>query len=120
MVLIGYDPNNGYVEQWMFGHGYALHSGFGDLWVAFGPIGLIFTLFMLVLVLRKLGVAMTSRTASAGLIFASALTVWNIFFAPSYSGLKILTLVLALSFMLRTAPGDSFSPPPGATGAMSR
>jgi hypothetical protein len=104
MAFIGYDPNNGYVERWMFSHGYALHSGFGDFWAIYGPIGLIFTFFMLILVLRKLGTALSSRTASGALIFVSALTVWNIFFAPSYSGLKMLILALALSFMPRPPP----------------
>ena len=104
MAYVGYDPNNGYVEKWMFGHGYALHSGFGDYWAIYGFLGLAFTGFALVIVLRRLGTALADRSASAALIFISSLTIWNVFFAPSYSGMKMLILILALSFIVRPAP----------------
>ena len=39
MALINYNPNNGYVEHWMFSHGYAMHSMFGDLWTSYGLVG---------------------------------------------------------------------------------
>jgi len=104
MAYIGYDPNNGYVEKWMFGHGYALHSTFGDLWAIYGFVGLVFVGFMLALVLRRLGTALVARAASGALIFASALTMWNIFFAPFYSGLRMLILVMALALIAKPAP----------------
>ena len=45
-----------------------------------------------------------AAAASGALIFISSLTIWNIFFAPSYSGMKMLILILALSFIARPAP----------------
>jgi hypothetical protein len=104
MAWINYDANNGYVERWMFGNGYALHSTFGDLWAIYGLVGLVFTGLVLWLVLRKLGSALASRAASGTLIFVGTLTVWNILFAPFYSGLRVMMLVLALSFITRPAP----------------
>jgi hypothetical protein len=99
MAKINYDPNNGYVENWMFGHGYALHSMFGDLWAKYGLVGLALAGFIFFVVLRRLGQTLTTKTASAVLIYASALTLWNVFFAPVYSGLKMLILVFALGMM---------------------
>lgn len=104
MTYIGYEPDNGYVERWMFGNGYALHSGFGDLWAIYGPIGLLFAGTTLILVLRRLGDTLVNRAASGALIFAGSLTVWNVFFAPFYSGLRMLILVMALSLVLRPLP----------------
>jgi hypothetical protein len=108
MSKINYNPNNGYVETWMFGHGYALHSMFGDLWATYGVVGLAFSAFVLFAVLRRLGQTLVNRTASAVLLYASALTLWNVFFAPFYSGLKMLILVFALGLLRRpTAPPES-------------
>ena len=104
MAYIGYDPNNGYVERWMFGNGYALHSTFGDLWAIYGLVGLAFTGFTLALVLRRLGTALVNRAASGALIFASALTVWNVFFAPFYSTLRMMILVMALALIAKPPP----------------
>ena len=104
MAWINYDANNGYVERWMFGHGYALHSMFGDLWAIYGLMGLVFTGVILWQVLRKLGRALANRAASGTLIFLGTVTVWNVFFAPFYSGLRVMILVLALSFITRPPP----------------
>lgn len=104
MAFIGYDPDNGYVERWMFGHGYALHSTFGDLWAIYGLAGLVFTGAITVLVLRRLGAALSARTASGALVFVGSLTLWNILFAPFYSGLRMMILVVALAMVVRPAP----------------
>ena len=105
MAYIGYDPNNGYVEKWMFGHGYALHSTFGDLWAIYG--------------LRRIWSSPASCWPGAAPVAAPrwpperpaarssspvALTMWNIFFAPFYSGLRMLILVMALAFIAKPAP----------------
>ncbi len=112
MSLINYDPNNGYVENWMFGNGYALHSLFGDLWASYGFVGLILTGFVLMTTLRRLGQTLTARRASAALLYASALTLWNIFFAPFNSGLRMLILVFALGLLRRTeTEGDPLTRP---------
>ena len=41
MIDINYDPDNGYVNNFMFGNGIELHSGIGDLWAFMGPVGLV-------------------------------------------------------------------------------
>lgn len=101
MATVNYDPNNGYVENWMFGHSYALHSMFGDLWAQYGIVGLVLVAFILVLVVGWLARAITHKTATGALLFLSVLTLWNIFFAPLYSGLAVLILLMAIGFVPR-------------------
>ena len=48
MAAVGYQPNNGYVETFMFGGGFELHSVAGDLWALFGLPGLAFVILCLV------------------------------------------------------------------------
>jgi hypothetical protein len=101
MSAINYDPNNGYVENYMFGNGYSLHSVVGELWALFGIVGVAFALLVLGLVLRRLGHAVTSSTASAIVLYLSLKTLWNFLFAPWYSALAILMLTLALVVVWR-------------------
>lgn len=108
MSEIGYDPRNGYVERWMFGYNYRLHSMFGDLWAQFGVVGLALAVVIFLLVLRKLSEVITSRTASAAFCFLAVLTLWNVFFAPWYSSMRSLALTLAL--VLITRPSTNSSP----------
>ncbi len=41
MAAIGYQPDNGYVENYMFGGRFELHSLFGDFWASFGIPGIV-------------------------------------------------------------------------------
>lgn len=111
MVTVGYDPNNGYVENWMFGNSYALHSMFGDLWAQYGLVGLAFTLYILYLVLHWLGRGISHKTATTALLFLSVLTLWNIFFAPFYSSMKVLILLCAIAFIRRDREQEGLPPP---------
>ena len=71
-MTVNYDPNNGYVENWMFGHGYALHSTFGDLWAQYGLLGLVFVAFILGLVVGWLASGIGHGPRAAALFFLSA------------------------------------------------
>lgn len=100
---IGYDPNNGYVERFMFGSGYELHSTIGDLWVHYGVMGIGFSLVLVGLTLKGLGRGLANRTASALVVFLALKTLWNLPFAPFYSSVPLMMLFLALVIPLRTA-----------------
>lgn len=99
MAAINYDPNNGYVENYMFGGNIELHSIFGDLWVNFGIPGLIFAALATVLLLRGLGMAVATHTAGAILIFLTVNTVWAMLFGPLYSASRMFIVVLALALL---------------------
>jgi hypothetical protein len=96
MASINYDPNNGYVERYMFGTGYEVHSIMGDLWINFGIAGLGFALVVLVISLMELGRGIASRRASGIVLFLTVTLLWNMFFSPFYSSIPLTILLLGL------------------------
>lgn len=96
MSAINYDPENGYVEHWMFGRGVALHSITGDLWARCGLAGLAFVLVLLVLVARRFAHLLATRSASGLELLLGVYVLWSLLFEPYYSGLARLILLLAL------------------------
>lgn len=104
MAAINYDPNNGYVERYMFGNTYGVHSVIGDLWTRFGLVGLALGLLMLFLVMRWVSQSVTTGAASAALLFLASRTLWNLFFSPWYFSVGLLALTLALVVDRRQLP----------------
>jgi hypothetical protein len=113
MAAINYDPNNGYVDNWMFGHGIALHSVIGDLWAQAGILGLCFTALVLAVTVYAVLSRMASNVASALLVYVCLKTSWNLFFGPWYSSLLILVLALALGMVERKVSSGPAVPVPG-------
>jgi hypothetical protein len=99
MASIGYQPNNGYVERFMFGGHFELHSVFGDLWAQSGIVGLAFVAVLLGVLVVGVVRQLAHGTASGILLFAAAQSVWNLFFAPFYSSVPFLVIALALSLV---------------------
>ncbi len=113
MAAINYDPNNGYVENYMFGGNIELHSIFGDLWAHFGIPGLLFAALATVLLLRGLGMAVSTHSASAILIFLTVNTLWAMLFGPLYSASRMFVVVLALALVPKEPRHpDGLSPGP--------
>jgi hypothetical protein len=96
MAAINYDPNNGYVERYMFGARTELHSVFGDLWVTFGIPGLALAAMLLLLLLRSLAIGVATKSASALLVYASCVSLWNFFFGPLSTSVPVLLLAIGL------------------------
>lgn len=94
MAAVGYDPNNGYVLNFMFGHGFELHSGLVDMWVACSLPGAVLVASILVLsvvaLLRDLG----SPQIHPWLFLAVLVAVMNILVGPWSVLPPFLTLVL--------------------------
>lgn len=111
MAAIGYDPNNGYVERFMFGTGFELHSVAGDLWAAFGLPGLAFAVLSVVLVIRTLGRTLADLTATGLTVFLCISTLWNMLFSPIYGSLPTLVLTLGLVLLPRTPVEPPGAPP---------
>ena len=118
MSRIQYDPNNGYVERFMFGNGYSLHSVVGDLWAQWGLIGLLFVGFCVALVLRRTSVGVALGTVPAITLYLAASLLWNVFFSPWYGSLRLFSLTLAL-VLVAGSKGDGRVPrsPGRHTGA---
>lgn len=103
MAALNYDPNNGYVDHFMFGGHFELHSTFGDLWTISGVTGLIFVVITAALVVRAIAAVAARRAGGGLLLFLSCWTLWNLFFSPLYSAAP--TLVLALGLVLARRDG---------------
>jgi hypothetical protein len=104
MHAIRYDPENGYVENFMFGTKFELHSMFGDLWAYFGPLGLIAACVTLIILFHALGRGVATRTIAAPALFAIIISFWNFFFNPLYSSAPVLALALGLGMIPRAGP----------------
>ncbi|MFQ4147856.1 hypothetical protein AAGW05_04025 [Arthrobacter sp. LAPM80] len=97
MLAIHYGPNNGYVEKYMFGSQFELHSTAGDLWVYFGLPGAVLALFLLWLMVRWCLLAIVSRTGLAVTLFLAVDALWNILFSPFYSSVTIMALAVGMA-----------------------
>lgn len=101
MAGINYDPNNRYVEQYMFAGRFELHSVLGDLWIWFGIPGAILAVAFVVVVVRRVSELVTARAASGIVLFLAAKTLWDVAFGPLYSAVPLLVLALGLLLVPR-------------------
>lgn len=108
MSRLGYDPDNGYVEHYMFGTRIEVHSLIGDLWIWFGLAGLVLSGWLLWLAAGYLGRSMSHRTGAALGIFLALQLGWNLFFGPIISSLPPLALALGVFLLQRK---DAVVPP---------
>ena len=110
MVTLGYDPDNGYVNRYMFGNGFEVHSLTGDLWILFGLSGLALAVLLALAVGSSLITRLASGTASAVGAFLALRLLWDLAFSPI--GSAALTLAVTLAVLLPQV-GDR-QPPSGS------
>lgn len=108
MVALGYDPDNGYVNRYMFGNGFEVHSLTGDLWILFGVLGLAFAVVLALAVGASLVIRLASGTVSAVGAFLALRLMWDLAFSPI--GSAALTLAVTLAVLL-PAVGERKPPP---------
>ncbi len=101
MAELGYDPNNGYVERYMFGSRFELHSVIGDLWADFGIMGILYAAVLTGVVVMTSSRLLADGRASAILVFLVVQSGWNLFFSPLYS--SVPSFILLLGLLLATA-----------------
>ena len=102
MARAGYDPNNGYVERYMFGGRFEVHSLFGDFWIHLGIPGLILILLVGAIGLVALALKIRDNKASALEVFIAVNLVWNIAFSPLYSSVPATTVGIAVLLWIRS------------------
>lgn len=83
MMAINYDPNNGYVERYMFG-GIEVHSVIGDLWLRCGLAGLVFALVMLGVIVFGAATRLANDNGRALTTFLAIQVTWDAMFSPFY------------------------------------
>lgn len=103
MAALGYDPNNNYVEKYLLGGGFELHSLIGDFWANFGIPGLALAGLMLVLMIWGLARSVGASAASAVLLYVVIRTLWNLPFGPLYSSATLTAFALGLVLLRRNA-----------------
>lgn len=98
MASLGYEPNNDYVELYLFGNGFEVHSLVGDLWVLFGPAGGVLAVVAVGWVVYGMVRGVARGAASGVLIYLALRTAWDLLFSPFPS--VMLTIMLALAIAL--------------------
>lgn len=101
MSQLGYDPQNRYVNIYMFGNGYEVHSFAGDLWMLAGIAGLAFAIAIIVGVVGGMGHGISLGTAVGVALFLGARSIWDFFFSPL--GTTYFTIALCLALLLPEA-----------------
>lgn len=96
MAELGYDPNNGYVENYLFGAGIELHSVAGDLWAWYGLPGLALAVVLMVFFVSRVAMLASARAAPALVLFLGIKSMWDLMFSPAESALTTLVLGVAL------------------------
>jgi hypothetical protein len=110
---IGYDPDNNYVDIYMFGGHIELHSIVGDLWAWFGIPGLLLTVVLVAVVLRGIAGRIAGGTASAVALYVVIKLFWALPFGPVYSSSTLIILAVGLVVV----PRRVLPPPAGLIGA---
>ncbi|GGF13790.1 O-antigen ligase family protein [Subtercola lobariae] len=96
MASINYQPDNGYVERYMMGGHFELHSMMGDLWAHFGIAGLLFLAIAVGVAIWGLAVRIADRRASGVILFVSATSLWGVLFSPFFSAEPLFMLMLGM------------------------
>lgn len=107
MARAGYDPNNGYVERYMFGGRFEVHSLFGDFWIHLGLLGLVLIFVVGLVCAWALARNIRDNCASALEVFLVINLLWNIAFSPLYSSIPATTIAIAVLLWMRGEPQES-------------
>lgn len=97
MSGLNYDPNNGYVEGYMFGGQYEVHSVLGDMWLRFGPVGAVFAIMLVACAVYAVARSVSLRAASGLAVLLTLLGAWDTFFSPLLTSSRTLALLFAIT-----------------------
>lgn len=103
MADIGYQPNNGYVENYLFGNQIELHSVLADLWVKAGVMGIVFVILLVLLTMRSVSALLAKNSASSLVLYLMSWLLWNILFSPLYASILLTMLLIGLVLPHRAA-----------------
>ena len=104
MWEIGYNPENGYVQRYMFGQGVEVHSMLGDAWLRFGIAGAALACLIAVLVVSTLVRDFSRGAVTAVFAYISIRFIWDFLFSPLSSTVAVLPLTLALAVYSSAIP----------------
>ncbi len=90
---------SGYVENYMFGGAFELHSGMSDLWVNCGLAGVALGAFVIYCLIRNLSTMLALRRADTVVIFFTTVALWSMLFGPIFTDWQMICLALAMSMV---------------------
>ncbi|MCM3778113.1 hypothetical protein [Microbacterium hydrocarbonoxydans] len=102
MAGIGYDPNNGYVERFMFGSGIEVHSVIGDYWIWYGLAGVAVVLAVLILLVSAIKRGYVAGALTPLLVYLAARAFWDLAFSPFDSALRLWPLTISIAIAYAT------------------
>jgi len=111
LARVGLPTKNGYIDHYMFGGQFKLHSVVADMWSNFGLLGLLLGGVVSLTLLLSLTSAMADRRAVALVVFLALTALWDMAFGPIYSSLPAIAPALGLLLLprdraARAAPRD--------------
>jgi hypothetical protein len=93
--------DRGYLQNYLFGGQFRLHSVAADLWVSYGLVGLALAGLMAVALIRSLSFSLAARAASTSGIFACVLALWYLLFGPIWSNWHDVCAAVGLTLLLQ-------------------
>ncbi|RIJ51510.1 hypothetical protein DZG00_08615 [Clavibacter lycopersici] len=99
MAALNYDPDNGYVEDYLFGSAFELHSVLGDLWTRFGLVGILLTIAITIVLLAGAASGIAARASAGLVVYVVVKSLWNIPFSPVFSAVPLLMLALGMTLV---------------------
>jgi len=103
LVTVGVSPDNGYVDHYMFGGQFRLHSILADAWSSFGWTGVLLVVVIGLLIVRALVTGLLEGTASPTAILLAMLALWDLGFGPIYSDFGEVMFALGIVLHPRDA-----------------
>lgn len=119
MSELNYDPDNGYVEGYMFGGQFEVHSVVGDLWLRFGPVGAAFALVLIVCAIYAVARSVSLKAASGLAVWLTLLGAWDTFFSPLLTSSRTLALLFALTAIPLSELASRTTTPTPSTAAVN-
>ena len=101
LASIGVDTG-GYLNHYMLGGKFRLHSVISDLWVNFGFVGLVVSAIVILALVKSLSYRIAERDASTLTIFLCLLALWFMAFGPFFSNWQDVCLALGLVLISTT------------------
>jgi hypothetical protein len=104
-------------DDFLYGGQFKTHAVAGDLWVFFGPVGVLLAIVIIMIVLDMLLVQLYRGTATPMFLFASVFALWDMGFAPIWSALSQVTFAVYLALLAKRYEDDRLVASPRLTGA---
>lgn len=123
LLPVGITTDNGYVDNYLFGGVFKLHSVIADLWAGYGIPGLVLGIALFGVIVAALARGLRDNSVPAASIFMGTMALWFLPFGPISSNLGDVSIGLGLTLLFLRGEirphgvGSASSSPPATAGA---